>query len=65
VAARLPGTVAHALARAAGGDEVRVANPSGVLSVGAEVEGGEARSALVFRTARRLMQGEVLIPSAS
>ncbi len=62
VAARLPGTVAHALARATGGDEVRVANPSGVLSVGAEVEGGEAKSALVFRTARRLMQGEVLIP---
>jgi 2-methylaconitate cis-trans-isomerase PrpF len=65
VAARLPGTVAHALARAAGGDEVRVANPSGVLSVGAVVEDGEAKSALVFRTARRLMQGEVLIPSAS
>ncbi|MEQ8816730.1 MAG: PrpF domain-containing protein [Thalassobaculum sp.] len=62
VAARLPGTVAHALARHGGGDEVRVANPSGVLSVGAVVEGGEARSALVFRTARRLMQGEVLIP---
>ncbi len=62
VAARLPGTVAHALARHDGGDEVRVANPSGVLSVGAEVAGGEAKSALVFRTARRLMQGEVLIP---
>lgn len=62
VATRLPGTVAHALARPAAGDEVRVANPSGVLSVGAEVADGEARSAVVFRTARRLMQGEVLIP---
>lgn len=62
VAARLPGTVANRLARAVRGDEVRVANPSGVLSVGAEVEGGRAVSALVFRTARRLMQGEVLIP---
>lgn len=61
VAARLPGTVVHGLARA-GGDEVRVANPSGVLAVGAVVEGGTARSAVVFRTARRLMQGEVLIP---
>lgn len=65
VAARLPGTVAHALARLSGDDEVRVANPSGVLSVGAEVRNGEARSAVVFRTARRLMQGEVLIPAAA
>lgn len=62
VAARLPGSVAHHLARPVAGDEVRVANPSGVLSVGAEVEAGRAVSALVFRTARRLMQGEVLIP---
>ncbi|MBI1187839.1 MAG: PrpF family protein [Alphaproteobacteria bacterium] len=62
VAARLPGTVAHALARPVTGDEVRVANPSGILSVGAEVEAGEAQSAVVFRTARRLMQGEVLVP---
>jgi len=65
VAARLPGTVAHALARDAGGDEVRVANPSGVLSVGAIVRDGEAKSALVFRTARRLMQGAVLIPESN
>ena len=62
VAARIPGTVAHRLARPVAGDEVRVANPSGVLSVGAVVEGGEARSAVVFRTARRLMQGAVLVP---
>ncbi len=62
VAARIPGTVAHRLARPTVGDEVRVANPSGVLSVGAVVEAGEARSALVFRTARRLMQGAVLLP---
>lgn len=62
VASRLSGSIAHRLARAGGGGEVRVANPSGVLSVGAEVEGGEARSAVVFRTARRLMQGAVQIP---
>ena len=63
VATRIPGSVAHRLARPATGDEVRVANPSGVLSVGAVVEAGEARSAVVvFRTARRLMQGAVLIP---
>lgn len=62
VAVRLAGSVAHRVARAVTGDEVRVANPSGILSVGAEVENGAALSALVFRTARRLMQGEILIP---
>lgn len=62
VAARIEDTVAHRLSRPVTGDEVRVANPSGVLSVGAEVKGGDARSAVVFRTARRLMQGQVLLP---
>lgn len=62
VAARIEDTVAHRLSRPVTGDEVRVANPSGVLSVGAEVKDGDARSAVVFRTARRLMQGQVLLP---
>jgi hypothetical protein len=69
VASRIEGTIAHALARHSGNDEVRVGNPSGVVSVGAEVakapssQGGwEAKSAVVYRTARRLMQGEVLLP---
>lgn len=65
VAARIEGTLAHALATAGGGDEVRVGNPSGIVSVGAEVTrtpDWHARSAVVFRTARRLMQGEVAIP---
>ena len=46
--------------------EVRVGNPSGLVSVGAVVrqEGARwtAESALLFRTARRLMQGEVAVP---
>lgn len=54
-----------------GRHEVNVAHPSGVLTVGAHVEvggGGEAAATVVstsvFGTARRLMQGEVLVPSA-
>ncbi|WP_207541053.1 2-methylaconitate cis-trans isomerase PrpF family protein [Sabulicella rubraurantiaca] len=63
VACRLPGSVPHAAAsRPAREEEIRVANPSGVLSVGAEVAEGEARSGVVFRTARRLMQGAVALP---
>lgn len=66
VACRIEGTVPQLLAGAIAGDEVRVANPSGVLSVGAEVsrrqDGWHADSAVVFRTARRLMQGAVAVP---
>jgi 2-methylaconitate cis-trans-isomerase PrpF len=63
VAARVPGTLPNLLARRVAGEEVRVGNPSGVLSVGGvlrpEGEGWHAESAVVFRTARRLMEGRV------
>lgn len=66
VACRIAGSLPQALAGAIPGDEVRVANPSGILSVGAEVSRREtgwfADSAVVFRTARRLMQGAVAVP---
>jgi 2-methylaconitate cis-trans-isomerase PrpF len=62
VACRIEGTIAQRLSRRIDGDEVRVGNPSGIISVGAVVRRAErwvANSAVVFRTARRLMQGEV------
>lgn len=67
VACRIEGTLPNLLARRGGGgaaEEVRIGNPSGVLAAGAEVRRGAdgawvAESALMFRTARRLMQGEV------
>jgi 2-methylaconitate cis-trans-isomerase PrpF len=66
VACRIAGSVPQAMAAAIARDEVRVANPSGILSVGAEVSRREtgwfADSAVVFRTARRLMQGAVAVP---
>lgn len=68
VAAAIPGTLLHALARAdrpAG--ELRLATPSGVLTLGADVTvqnaDVKAISAGVFRTARRLMQGAVAVRS--
>ncbi|MFN9090423.1 MAG: 2-methylaconitate cis-trans isomerase PrpF family protein [Alphaproteobacteria bacterium] len=69
VASRITGSVPHRLARPpARADETRVANPSGILSVGAEVRetaaGWQAESAVVYRTARRLMQGAVAVPAA-
>ena len=67
IACRIEGTVAHELTVATGSpDEIRVGNPSGVVSVGAEVrrEGGDwiCDSGVVYRTARTLMRGEVAIP---
>jgi 2-methylaconitate cis-trans-isomerase PrpF len=69
VASRIQGSVPHQLAGPpARADETRVANPSGILSVGAEVRQGSAgwhaESAVVYRSARRLMQGQVAVPAA-
>jgi 2-methylaconitate cis-trans-isomerase PrpF len=68
VACRIEGTIPHQVAaRPARADEIRVGNPSGVVAVGAEVRhAGQwiADSAVVYRTARRLMQGAVAVPAA-
>ncbi|AXC48322.1 PrpF family protein [Paracoccus suum] len=70
VACGIEGTLPNRLARTAADQPargmVRVGTPSGVITVGAEVArdaGGEWRaiSAASFRTARRLMQGQVAI----
>ena len=70
-AARIEGTIVHAVARRRGaeqGDVVRVGHASGVLPVSAVVRRGEgawiAETASVFRTARRLMSGLVYVPAS-
>ena len=68
VTTRIPGTVAHeaaALPGAAG--DVRIGHPSGVLPVAGAVARGPdgapvAQTVTVYRTARRLMEGFVLVP---
>lgn len=71
VAAALPGTLAHRIVgdKSAGGRQVRLGHPSGTLPVGAEMirEGAAWRvaKAIVSRSARRLMVGDVLIPATS
>ena len=64
VACRIEGSIPNALCAApARDDEIRIANPSGVFAAGAEVRnthaGPVADSAVVYRTSRRLMQGQV------
>jgi hypothetical protein len=67
-AAMIPGTVVHDLlpAGACGRELLRIGHPGGVIDVGAvvEIDAGEAayREAVLGRTARRLMEGRVLVP---
>ena len=70
VAAGLDGSIAHRLARAGCGSEadLRLGTPSGALPVGARVRregnGWAVERVVVYRTARRLMQGQVLVPES-
>jgi 2-methylaconitate cis-trans-isomerase PrpF len=65
-ACRIPGSVAHKLlAPAAHSGDLRIGHPSGIVRVAATVETNtngavHIRAATVYRTARRLFQGEVL-----
>ncbi len=66
-ACQVPGTLAHSLARAGRtGDDVRIGHPSGVLDVAARCVDSQgiwtAHSTGVYRTARRLFEGNVLVP---
>ncbi len=64
IAARLEGTLAHRLTRPPKEDQpILIEHASGVLPVDATVRDGAAVEAVVFRTARRLMAGEVFVPS--
>lgn len=63
VAARLPGTIPEAVVGRVEGDVLRIAHASGVLPVDADVREGVAHGVTVFRTARRLMEGRVLVPA--
>jgi 2-methylaconitate cis-trans-isomerase PrpF len=63
VAAHVPGTlVREAAGEIAAGQDVRIVHPAGVLPIAAEVRDGRAERVVVYRTARRLMEGAVLVP---
>lgn len=68
VAARIPGTIVHdVLANSARGQgDLRIGTASGVVPVAADViaaDGGfRTNNAVAYRTARRLMEGSVLVP---
>jgi probable AcnD-accessory protein PrpF len=67
VAAAIPGTLVHRLAPPGADGRIRFGHPSGTLSVGAEARADGAQwtvsKALMSRSARRLMEGWVRVPS--
>jgi hypothetical protein len=66
VAARVPGTLAQEAVGPAAADptaDIRLGHPSGVLPIAALVHGGRAEKVVVYRTARRLMEGSIRIPA--
>jgi 2-methylaconitate cis-trans-isomerase PrpF len=66
VACRTPGTLPSELCRSSAGP-LRIGHPSGVIVVESEPDpvSGEVRHASVYRTARRLFQGEILYSSSA
>lgn len=67
VAAAIPGTVVNALLGSQRAPQIRFGHPSGVMVVGAEADQRAGQwvvtKALMSRSARRLMEGVVFIPS--
>ena len=65
-AAGIPGTIVHRVARPSVDGRIRLGHPSGTLAVGAEVRRVDGRwivsRVIVSRSARRLMEGWVLVP---
>ncbi len=69
VAARIEGSVVNTLARPVAADaDIRIATPSGVITVAAEVRKDSrdwvAEHAVLYRTQRRLMEGTLLVSAA-
>jgi 4-oxalomesaconate tautomerase len=67
-ACRIPGSVAAAVCSPLAASRVDVEHPSGFFSVDVELQSGAplaVRRAALLRTARKLMRGEVFVPSVA
>jgi methylitaconate Delta-isomerase len=66
VAAAVEGTVVHEVSRAATTERLRLGHPAGIMEVGAKVyrrgADWEVESVTTQRTARRIMEGVILVP---
>jgi 2-methylaconitate isomerase len=68
VAGAIPGTVVNRLVAGKKIEQIRFGHPSGVMAVGAEAEQRDGTwvvtKAIMSRSARRLMEGRVFVPSS-
>jgi 2-methylaconitate cis-trans-isomerase PrpF len=68
VAASIPGTVVHAVARQAVPERVRIGHPAGIMDVGAKLrpagDDWRVESVTTQRTARRIMDGFIYVPQS-
>jgi len=68
-AAAVPGTLVNLAAGGGARRSVRFGHPSGALTVGAEAQQIEGvwtvERAIMSRSARRLMEGRILVPAGS
>ena len=68
VAAAIPGTVVHTVARRALPDRVRIGHPAGSMEIGAKVQPAgddwQVASVTTQRTARRIMDGWIYVPQS-
>jgi 2-methylaconitate cis-trans-isomerase PrpF len=66
VAAAVTGTVVHEVCRAAATERLRIGHPAGIMEIGAKVAQRQgtwqAESVTTQRTARRIMEGCILVP---
>jgi 2-methylaconitate cis-trans-isomerase PrpF len=66
VAAAVVGTVVHQASRAATPERLRLGHPAGIMDIGARVNQHDAQwvaeSVTTHRTARRIMEGFILVP---
>jgi methylitaconate Delta-isomerase len=69
VAAAVEGTVVHEVSRAATTERLRLGHPAGIMEVGAKVyrhgSDWEVESVTTQRTARRIMEGVILVPQSA
>jgi len=63
-AVRIPGSIPAAMLRPEATGDLRIGHAGGTLLVAATLKDGVAEEVVVYRTARRLMQGQVLVPAS-
>ncbi len=64
VAAKIPGTIVHEMVSEPDSElNVRIGHPAGVINIESKVDGLNVERAAISRTARKIMEGQVYVPT--